>query len=178
MAGQNILTRGFVSQIWQIGDFKSQFFHAPAVQILDIKKIVTSSRQERYRLILSDGEYYIQAMLATESSYMVVNKILTKYSLIRLNQFSCRTINGVRICILTKCQPLTNRLGYQLIGDPENVRKLTTNLIRNDNNHENDNNDNNNNNNNNNNGNSNNVQNNQNSVKSQKTTVTFLENSN
>ena len=43
----------------------------PRLQVLDVKKIMTGQQGERYRLVLSDGSYYIQGMLATQCTDLV-----------------------------------------------------------------------------------------------------------
>ena len=44
---------------------------SPRLQVLDVKKIVTGGSGERFRLVLSDGNFYIQGMLATQCNEMV-----------------------------------------------------------------------------------------------------------
>lgn len=67
----------------------------PHVQVLSIKKIgqSASSSGDRYRVIVSDGEYFLQAMLATQINPLVENGQMCKNSIVRLDKFS---VNGVK----------------------------------------------------------------------------------
>ena len=46
---------------------------SPNVQLLDIKRITSNSAgsQDRFRLVISDGAHYMQAMLATQLNHIV-----------------------------------------------------------------------------------------------------------
>ena len=46
----------------------------PVVQLLDVKRIQSpggQQAQDRYRLVVSDGQHYMQAMLATQLNNLV-----------------------------------------------------------------------------------------------------------
>ena len=45
----------------------------PTVQLLDIKQIMVGNAVRYYRLNISDGQHYMQAMLATQLNDLVTN---------------------------------------------------------------------------------------------------------
>lgn len=51
-------------------------------------------RAESRRIILSDGQYFIQAMLATQLNVHVDNKELDKNVVIRLTEFVTNAVQG------------------------------------------------------------------------------------
>lgn len=69
----------------------------PLLQVQEIKQVSTpQSQTERYRMVLSDGDHYSQAMLATQMNETVREGKLAKGSIVQLNEFICNTIQGRR----------------------------------------------------------------------------------
>lgn len=73
----------------------------PTLQVLSIKKInaqpgAATANVDRYRIILSDGNYFIQSMLATQMNHLVTNKDIDKNSVIKLNGFACNAVQNRR----------------------------------------------------------------------------------
>lgn len=67
----------------------------PTVQILSIKKVGqsgTGNTVDRYRVIVSDGQYFLQAMLATQVNKMVEDGTLTKNSVVVIDKFTCNYV--------------------------------------------------------------------------------------
>jgi replication factor A1 len=66
------------------------------VQVLEVKKIEPKANQsgERYRFVLSDGEYYIQGMLATQLNELVTSQQLRQNSIVQLDEYIANEING------------------------------------------------------------------------------------
>eukprot|EP01084_Bolivina_argentea_P263161 445303_1 len=91
----------------------------PHLQVLDVKKIVTGQSGERFRLVLSDGQFYIQGMLATQCTSLVNNQQLKKYTIIHLKEFVCNQISGKKICVVIQCDVV--RQMENGIGKPKNV---------------------------------------------------------
>lgn len=78
------------------------------LQVLAIKKInanaaaATNDPMDRYRLTLSDGEhYYPTAMLVTQLNDLIVSGTLSKYSVIRLNNYTCNKVQDHK-CVGTR----------------------------------------------------------------------------
>jgi replication factor A1 len=64
------------------------------VQFLSVKKVGNAG--ERYRLIISDGEYFIQAMLATQCNSLVDSETLTRFSVTAIERATCNLVQGKR----------------------------------------------------------------------------------
>lgn len=62
--------------------------HAPRTQVLDVKKIQPNPGQavaaERFRLVISDGTHYLQAMLATQLNHLVAGNQIQPNGLLSL----------------------------------------------------------------------------------------------
>jgi replication factor A1 len=68
----------------------------PVVQFLSIKQVDAKqggAAQDRYRIIISDGQHYLQSMLATQLNTSVQDGSVGKLSIVRLTRF---TINNIR----------------------------------------------------------------------------------
>jgi len=91
----------------------------PRLQVLDVKKIVTGQSGERYRLVLSDGQLYIQGMLATQCTELVSNNQLKKFCIIHLKEFVCNNISGKKICVVIQCDVVQQMNSG--IGKPQNA---------------------------------------------------------
>lgn len=63
------------------------------VQILSIRQLVPA---DRYRIVLSDGLHYMQALLHTRLNGLVANQQLRKYAIVMLEaqQLATATIEG------------------------------------------------------------------------------------
>ena len=44
------------------------------------------------RLVVSDGQYYMQAMLATQLNDLVTNNELQKFCVVRLDEYICNSV--------------------------------------------------------------------------------------
>ncbi|KVH95625.1 Nucleic acid-binding, OB-fold, partial [Cynara cardunculus var. scolymus] len=91
------LTEGAISLLstgrWDTPDVK------PVLQVVDIRTVQTQTppaggveKQERYRLLLSDGSFHQQGMLATQRNDLVRSQQLQKGSIVQLTEFVCNTI--------------------------------------------------------------------------------------
>ena len=67
----------------------------PIVQCLQVKPIAAASgNPERYRVVLSDIQHYVQAMLTTALNDNVHSGRLKKGVLIKLKTFQANNVNG------------------------------------------------------------------------------------
>jgi replication factor A1 len=87
------LHRGTVRQVLQ----QNATGLRPVLQIIDVKQIGTNGQQpqqpqaggattERFRLIVSDGEHYQQAMLATQLNGLVTSGVVRKFSVVQVDE--------------------------------------------------------------------------------------------
>ncbi|KAM7490917.1 hypothetical protein LguiA_033838 [Lonicera macranthoides] len=102
----------------------------PVLQVVDIRAVNTSNHQnnsnERFRLLLSDGSYLQQGMLATQRNDLVRSERLQKGSVVQLTQFVCNIIQKRMIIIiidldviLDKCEPIGEPKQYPTKNDNE-----------------------------------------------------------
>ncbi|KAL7423241.1 Replication factor A protein 1 [Cryptotrichosporon argae] len=98
----------------------------PTLQVLSVKKINApgAAGQDRYRIILSDGTYFIQSMLATQLNHHVDSGALDKNVIIKLTQFVTNTVQNRKLIIILQLDfvPWTG----EKIGNPVNVETATS----------------------------------------------------
>lgn len=92
-------------------------FPVPVLQCLQIKTLEAKGpapgAPDRYRIILSDSQNYVQCMLATQANHVVHDGLLQRFCLVRLRQFQAQSLKG-RKCVrpAARCEalpPLTGR---------------------------------------------------------------------
>jgi replication factor A1 len=74
----------------------------PTVQFLSIKKLPNPKPEEtpdRYRLIISDGVHFVQAMLATQLNELVDNNTVTKHSVVTLEKYTSNVVQNKRYAL-------------------------------------------------------------------------------
>lgn len=104
--------------------FNGREVDAPVVQVLGIKKIPSQdeSKPERWRLVISDGEYKHQStMLATQLNTLITSNAIQPHAVVRLSRFLCNLVANRRIVILLAVDVLTHDLG-RVIGNPSLLR--------------------------------------------------------
>jgi len=89
------LTSGGVARVYQ-GDTTGK----PIVQVIDLKVIGTATTANnpgrRYRLIISDGVHFQQAMLATQLNTLVTEERLQNLGIIRMEEYVTQVIADKR----------------------------------------------------------------------------------
>jgi replication factor A1 len=96
-----------------------------AVQVLEVKRLSANSAAgsapaaERFRLSISDGIHFMQAMVATQLNPRVSNEEIKKDTVIQLEDCICNLIQGRRIVIILKVEIL-GQPGHQ-IGSPVSI---------------------------------------------------------
>jgi len=70
------------------------------VQLVSIKKVVplsdTAPAIDRYRIIFSDGEHFLQAMLATQLNELVNDERISKNTVAIIEKLTCNYVQGKR----------------------------------------------------------------------------------
>ncbi|KAL1935602.1 hypothetical protein VTP01DRAFT_4742 [Rhizomucor pusillus] len=116
------LTRGVVKRIYD--DQANKDTDKPTVQILNIKSVTTNTGT-RFRVIVSDGVNFMQAMLASQHSALVENKELQKFSIIRLTEYVCNAVSGRRILIILHFDIIKGQYPEK-IGNPTTLENPAT----------------------------------------------------
>ena len=93
----------------------------PLLQVIDIRPIKsgTGTSQQRYRLILSDGEAYQQAMLATQKNDLITDGKLKQNAIVRLSKFICNEVQNRHIVIVLDLDIVGGAQGK--IGTPQSI---------------------------------------------------------
>ncbi|KAA8525134.1 hypothetical protein F0562_007002 [Nyssa sinensis] len=103
----------------------------PVLQVADIRLVKTQHQtaNEKYRILLSDGAYLQQGILATQRNDLVRSERLQKGSIVQLTQFVCYVIQGRMIIIIDlelireKCNPIGEPKQYGANGGPAAVAR-------------------------------------------------------
>jgi replication factor A1 len=92
------LTRASV--IFNDPDKAAKLFPVPVMQCLQIKQMAPSAQGgDRYRLVMSDGEHYVQTMLGTQGNHVVHEGKLQRGSIARVKQYTPNNVKGKK-CVL------------------------------------------------------------------------------
>jgi replication factor A1 len=97
----------------------------PVVQVIDIKKILSGNpvpnQPERFRLVISDGVNYQQAMLATQLNNLIKDDSIVVNCVVKLKEFICNTVHNKRIVIVLVVEVVAKLPGP--IGNPINIEQ-------------------------------------------------------
>ncbi|KAI5821081.1 hypothetical protein BZA77DRAFT_298669 [Pyronema omphalodes] len=89
----------------------------PVVQCLQIKPIPAQDHApERFRIVLSDTRYFVQAMIATQANNLIHSGELQRGTFLRLNSYNPQKVKDRRILIVTELSiahefPLQEKIG-------------------------------------------------------------------
>lgn len=91
-----------LSALFFEGEAAVERFQNPVVQILNIKVVPAKAEggADRYRIVVSDGEMFIQGMVATQSHHLVIEQQLQPHNIVRMRQYQKNTIQNKRLAIL------------------------------------------------------------------------------
>ncbi|KAK6583865.1 hypothetical protein PZA11_003595 [Diplocarpon coronariae] len=98
-------------------------YPVPVCQCVQIKTLTSSGEgtAERYRLVLSDVDNFVQSMLATQANHVVHEGKLKKGSIVRLKQYQANAVKGKRfdrILIILDLEVIESLGEMDKIGDP------------------------------------------------------------
>jgi len=116
------LTQGAIEKIYN----SSGDGNGAIVQVLDVKRINgNNGGAQRYRLVVSDGIHYQQAMLATQLNDMVANDQVKQHCLVKLSEVICNVVQDRRIIIVLGMTVCGEHAGK--IGTPQNIEQAMKN---------------------------------------------------
>ncbi|KAK0196644.1 hypothetical protein F5146DRAFT_970742 [Armillaria mellea] len=106
-----------------LSDMEDEIFQSPVtLQVLSTKKVPQAKgAQDRYRIILSDGVHYIQAMLATQLNPLVDEETVTKNTVVLVEKMTCSTVQERRLIVVLEVQVLGTPA--EKIGNPASLNK-------------------------------------------------------
>jgi replication factor A1 len=91
------LTPGMCTRLHEASPDDAELWESkPTLQFLSVKKLGQSGpeRADRYRIIISDGTHFLQAMLATQLNELVQNDVITKNSIVTVDKMICNVVSG------------------------------------------------------------------------------------
>jgi replication factor A1 len=98
----------------------------PICQIINIKNVTnkasSSGQPSRFRVIISDGECYIQGMLATQLNNLIESNQLQTHNTVRIKQFMVNGVKGKTLVVVLGLDILDTSIDYK-IGTPVDVEK-------------------------------------------------------
>lgn len=83
------------SLIFNDPDKAAKQFPIPTMQCLQVKQMAPSAQGgDRYRLVMSDGQHYVQTMLATQANHVVHEEKLVRGCIARVKQYTPNNLKG------------------------------------------------------------------------------------
>lgn len=116
---ERMLTKGSLKSIINKKEVKY-----PIMQVLGVRKITAVGREERYRLIISDGQnIHSHAMLATQLNYMISSDELIEFAILRIKKYLISNLTDhsnriEKIIIFIDLNVLVPGNNVKQIGDP------------------------------------------------------------
>jgi len=95
----------------------------PICQIINIKNVNNGGQTDRYRIILSDGECYVQGMVATQLNHFLSNNQLRTNNIVRIQNYMINDVKGKKVIILLGFEILDADLTTK-IGTPVDVERV------------------------------------------------------
>ncbi|RDL37865.1 putative single-stranded DNA-binding protein 68k chain [Venustampulla echinocandica] len=119
-AAQAQISRGALNAIFNDPDNVARNFPVPICQCVQIKALGSTGENpsERYRLVLSDVDNFVQSMLATQANHVVHDGKLKKGSIVRLKSWQANEVKGKRILIVLDLEVIESLGELEKIGDP------------------------------------------------------------
>ncbi|CDO73580.1 hypothetical protein BN946_scf185014.g50 [Trametes cinnabarina] len=118
------LTTGICARLSNSENDDDELYNSqPVVQFLSFKRVPPSggaSTMDRYRVIVSDGEHFLQSMLATQLNHLVEEEQVLKHSIAVIEKFTCNLVQGKKLLIILAMRVLKKEA--EKIGSPTPVQ--------------------------------------------------------
>ncbi|KOS20078.1 Replication factor A protein 1 [Escovopsis weberi] len=120
MSGTPQLSRGSLDLIFNDLDKAAKVFPVPVMQCLQIKQMAPTAQAagERYRVVMSDGQHYVQTMLGTQANHHVHDGKMQRGSIIRIKQFTPNQLKGRNILVILDLDIIESLGIHDKIGEP------------------------------------------------------------
>jgi replication factor A1 len=91
------------------------------VQVLDIRRLSSGNSMAvvRFRLVVSDGHHYQQAVVVSELHARIESREVETLGLIKLTEVSCQVVAGRRVIIILGLEVVSCRVAK--LGAPSNM---------------------------------------------------------
>ncbi|KAF7363822.1 Replication protein A subunit [Mycena sanguinolenta] len=105
----------------------SLFEASHILQVLSVKSVNSpNSNVDRYRIIVSDGEHFIQAMLATQLNSLVKEGNIKKNTIVNVTKMTCNFVQDKRLLIILEFEAVeqaNNKIGNPITLTPEQSKE-------------------------------------------------------
>ncbi|TQV90333.1 hypothetical protein V2A60_004290 [Cordyceps javanica] len=135
MDAESALSKGSLDLIFNDPDKAAKQFPIPTMQCLQVKQMAPSAQGgDRYRLVMSDGQHYVQTMLATQANHVVHDEKLVRGCIARVKQYTPNNLKGKNILIILDIEVIESFGILDKIGEPSAVesRAAETTITGND----------------------------------------------
>ncbi|ROT37719.1 replication factor-A protein [Sodiomyces alkalinus F11] len=113
------ISRGALNAIFTDPDNVATKFPVPILQCLQIKPLGGQPGSvDRYRIVLSDVNNYVQSMLATQVNHLVHDGQLVRNCIVRITNYQPNTVKGKNILIILGLEVISELGQPDKIGDP------------------------------------------------------------
>ncbi|ERT01611.1 replication factor A1 [Sporothrix schenckii 1099-18] len=115
------ISRGAFSVIFNDPEKGKEQFPVPIFQCLQVKPLGNQQPGgggERYRVVLSDMDHYVQTMLATQASAVVHDGKLVRGCIVRVKSYQANSVKGKNILILLDLEVIESLGTPERIGEP------------------------------------------------------------
>ncbi|GKT60418.1 replication factor-A protein 1 [Colletotrichum tofieldiae] len=115
------ITKGALDAIFNDPEGANAKFPVPVLQCLQIKPLAAQAGggAERYRIVLSDVNNYVQCMLATQVNHVVHDNKLVRNCIVRITQYQANSVKGKNILIILGLEVIEQFGTPDKIGEPQ-----------------------------------------------------------
>lgn len=123
------LLPGTIQTLYQ-DNKNSPLYASPRLQVIHIKKLNTGAAgtndpaNDRYRIILSDGLAYMQAMLGIQCNELAATELIKANIILVLKKFTCSLVKDRRILIVLDIDVNSIAQCDAKVGNPTNVEEI------------------------------------------------------
>jgi replication factor A1 len=118
---QSDLTKDGIRTIVGLQSTESDPTFRPTLQVISIKSVGPGTGTvERFRTVLSDGDCFVQGMLATQLNHLLESDQLVTNTVVRVDDFMNNDIQGKNVIIMLKVAVLGNA---DRLGNPIDIVK-------------------------------------------------------
>ena len=106
------LTQGFLASVIQGTHESNPLYMMPTLQVLSFKKMeqpagsTAAASSDKYRFMLSDGEYFSQALLTSQQNTICASGEMTKNGIIRVKKFIVNVIKEKKLILMLDVEVL------------------------------------------------------------------------
>ncbi|TLS24224.1 hypothetical protein PpBr36_08460 [Pyricularia pennisetigena] len=123
-AAERQITRGAIAAIFNDPEGVKTRFPVPVLQCLQVKLLgqqPNAGAAERYRVVLSDIDNYIQCMLATQANHVIHDDQLQRGCIVRVKSYQANTVKGKSVLVLLDLEVIQSLGVHEKIGEPTSI---------------------------------------------------------